>query len=307
MKKSYFTFTLLFFLALSSNVLASEKKGKILYEKNTLYQYLVVLEDPERNERYVYNSKRDYVQGGVSLVKPDSLLFEYTRISFISLAFLDRRPEDVLFVGLGAGAMPRYFNKYYPDVNTEVVEIDPDMFDVAKKYFQFKETPKMKVYIKDGRMFVKRAKKKCDMIFLDAYQSDHIPFHMTTIEFLREVKKILKDGGVVVSNVTSPFKNKFFYSMIETYKKAFSHLYIFRARNASNYVFIATDSDEKLDGDIITKRAQRLQEEMKFDMDLIKISFLYGYSDEFEWEGDLLTDDFAPVNLYKHMRVRGND
>jgi spermidine synthase len=306
LKKSYYFITLLIFLALSSNVFATEKKGTTLFEKNSLYQYLVVSEDPERNERYVYNSRRDYVQGGISLVKPDSLLFEYTRISFISLAFLDRKPEDVLFVGLGAGAMPRYFNRYYPDVNTEVVEIDSEMFDVAKKYFHFKETPKMKVYTQDGRMFIKRAKKKYDMIFLDAYQADYIPFHMTTIEFLAEVKKILKKGGVVVSNIVSPFKNKYYYSMIETYRKAFPHVYVFRGKT-KNFIFIASLSEEKMDEGDVMKRAKAVQKEKNFDIDLPMICTLYGYSDEFGWDGEILTDDFAPVNLYKHMRARDSD
>ena len=41
------------------------------------------------------------------------------------------------------------------------------------------------------------------MIFLDAYQNDYIPFHLTTLEFLKEVKSRLKEDGVVVSNILS--------------------------------------------------------------------------------------------------------
>ena len=86
---------------------ALEPSERVLFEKNSLYQYISVIEDTVKNERYIRNNKREISQGGIYLNAPDRLLFEYSQISFISLAFLDREPRDVLFVGLGAGAMPR--------------------------------------------------------------------------------------------------------------------------------------------------------------------------------------------------------
>ncbi len=281
---------------------SADKGEKRLYEKNSLYQYIVVAEDTKKQERYMYNSK--YVHAGMSLEDPDRLLFEYTRMSFISLAFLDRKPEDVLFVGLGAGSMPRYFNRYCPEVKTDVVEIDPEVVDVAKEYFYFQETPNMKVHVQDGRIFIKRTGNKYDMVFLDAYQTDHIPFHLTTVEFLREVRKKLKDGGVVISHVSSSSTNKFFYSMIKTYQEAFPHLYVFKGRSRNNFVFIATDDNDKLQENDILKRAKEFHESKGFDFNLPMMAFLYGYSDEFEWGGEILTDDFAPVNLLRHMEVK---
>jgi spermidine synthase len=102
----------------------------------------------------------------------------------------------------------------------------------------------MKVHVDDGRLFVKRIKKKYDWIILDAYQNDYIPFHLTTLEFLKEVKSRLKDDGVVVSNITSQFRNKFFDSMVMTYKKAFPHLYVFKGKKSSNFIFVATASSK---------------------------------------------------------------
>lgn len=293
------------FLALSPwPSLAGETSEKILYQKNSVYQYIAVVEDTAKKERYIINMKRDYNQGGISVDAPDELLFEYTQMSFISLAFLDREPDEVLFVGLGAGSMPRYFNRHYPGVSVDVAEIDPDILDVAKRYFHYKETPEMKVHISDGRVFIKRARKKYDIVFLDAYQNDYIPFHLTTVEFLREVKSKLSRDGVVVSNITSPFRNKFFYSMIETYKKEFPHLYIFKGEKSANYIFVAAQSGRKKDSSKISKRAKKIQEEKKLDFDLHRVGWaLYGYYTEYDMGGKVLTDDFAPVNLYRHMRA----
>lgn len=283
-----------------SVVEASEKK---LFVKNSLYQYIAVIEDTVKGERYIFNSKRDYLQGGISVHEPDKLLLEYYRMSFIALAFMERHPQNALFVGLGAGAMPRYFHRYYPDAEIDVVEIDPDILDVAGKFFFFRETPRMRVHLHDGRIFIKRTKTTYDIIFLDAYQNDYIPFHLTTVEFLREIKKKLNDGGVVVSNITSPFRNKFFDSMIETYKKEFPHLYIFKGRKSNNYIFIALKENRKKESTDIFVQAEKIHSIKRFDFSLPEVNMHYGYYSDYDLhDAKVLTDDFAPVNIYKQIR-----
>lgn len=297
-------FMMFLLLALPPAVQAESSAQKKLYEKESLYQYIAVIEDLEKKERYIFNNKRSYMQGGMHVDAPDKLLFEYTQMAFIGLAFLEKEPGDALFIGLGAGAMPRYFNRFYPAVTADVVEIDPDIADVAKRFFHFRETNAMRVHIADGRMFIKRAKKKYDIIFLDAYQTDFIPFHLTTVEFLREVSRSLKDGGVVVSNIVSPTKNKFFYSMIRTYTEAFPHLYIFKGKRSKNFIFVATRNKTGKTEEAVAANAKKIQSYRKFDFSLPEISASYAYSSEYAKKAELLTDDFAPVNIYQHMEVK---
>ncbi|MBI5633174.1 MAG: fused MFS/spermidine synthase [Nitrospirae bacterium] len=282
---------------------ALEPSEKLLFEKNSLYQYIQVIEDTAKKERYVRNQKREFTQGGIYVNAPDKLLLEFTQMSFVSLAFLDRDPKAVLFVGLGAGAMPKYFARRYPDANIDIAEIDPDMLAVAQKYFYFKENEGMKVHVDDGRLFVKRTKKKYDWIILDAYQNDYIPFHLTTLEFLEEVRSKLKENGVVVANITSSFRNKFFDSMVMTYKKAFPHLAIFRGKTSGNFIFVATTGSIMKDKENVVVRARKIQSDRKFDVDLAEIASRHEDSLPYEWEGaKILTDDFAPVNLYQHQK-----
>lgn len=294
---------LLVLITLTGQSPALESGEKLLFEKNSLYQYISVVEDPARKERYIRSQKREYVQGGIHLSDPERLLLEFTQMCFISLAFLDGDPKDVLFVGLGAGAMPKYFSVRYPEALIDIAEIDPDMFSVAQKYFYFKENERMKVHVDDGRLFVKRAKKKYDWIILDAYQNDYIPFHLTTLEFLKEVKARLKENGVVAANITSPFKNKFFDSMVMTYKKAFPHLVIFKGRQSANFIFVATTGRTVKNKDSIEAGTRRIQAARKFDIDLEGFASRYEHSETYEWGGaKVLTDDFAPVNLYQHQK-----
>jgi spermidine synthase len=276
-----------------------------LYEKNSLYQFIMVDEDLKGKERYILvNTKKNRPQGGILIKDPDQLLFEYTRMAFTSLAFLDREPEDVLFVGLGAGVMPRYFNKHYPDAIVDAVEIDPEMFEVAKKYFYFQEKPNMKVHIQDGRIYLKRTRNKYDMIFLDAYRGEHIPFHLTTVEFLREIKKKLKEGGVVVANILSSSNNKFFWSMVRTYKEEFKTLEIFEGEgeDSANFIFIAAVGETSMEEADLLARAGSIQSAKGMDIDLRRTPWAYGKRG-FERDSKVLTDDFAPVNLYKEMEI----
>lgn len=290
-------------MIIPTRVFSLEPSEKLLFEKNSLYQYISVVEDTSKKERYVRNQKREFAQGGIYVNAPDKLLFEFTQMGFVSLAFLDRDPKDVLFVGLGAGAMPKYYTGRYPDAVIDIAEIDPDMVAVAQKYFYFKENEKMKVHVEDGRLFVKRTKKKYDWIILDAYQNDYIPFHLTTLDFLREVKSRLKDDGVVVANITSPYRNKFFDSMVMTYKKAFPHLAIFKGKKSANFIFVATAGIKIRDKDSVEARARKIQSARKFDIDLADLASRYEPSDAYEWVGaKVLTDDFAPVNLYQHQK-----
>jgi spermidine synthase len=283
-----------------SEGVAQQTSEKMLYEKNSLYQYIRVIEDIEKKERYLLNSKRSEMQGGIYVATPEKLHCEYTQLSFISLTFLNRSPEDVLFIGLGAGSMPGYFSKYYPKANIDIVEIDPEILKVAKEFFDFRESANMNLHISDGRVFVKRTPKKYDLIFLDEYQSGHIPFHLTTVEFLKEVKSKLNDGGVVVSNIIADRKNKFFLSMIKTYIKEFPHLYNFKGRTSDNYIFVATTNGAKKEQINVWMDASRLLDTKKLDIDLpLFAQDSYGYYTDFEMAANILTDDYAPVNLLR--------
>ena len=86
----------------------------------------------------------------------------------------------MLLIGLGGAAIPKFLARHYPDIELHIVEIDPDVVQVARKYFSFQPTERMKVFVADGRLFLTQTQERYDVILLDAYSSDTIPFHLTT-------------------------------------------------------------------------------------------------------------------------------
>ena len=158
--------------------------------------------------------------GGHIPGQPERLVLPYFRCSAAALAFVDS-PTAYLFIGLGMGAVPSFFRTVQPDSEMDVVEIEPAVRDVAKEFFGLIEDDRLRVHIMDGREYVKTTRRKYDVVFLDAYQDVFIPPHLTTLEFMREVRAILKPGGVVVSNLWGSTVNPLFDSCVATLAEAF--------------------------------------------------------------------------------------
>jgi len=278
--------------------------SRTIHEEHSLYQFIRVEEDLFSGERLLYTSAgRKVKQGGIRIKDPDELLFEYNRLAFSGLAFLEKDPARVLFVGLGAGTMPRFFTGHYPEAFVDVVELDPAMLKVARQYFHFSERGRMKVHLMDGRTFIKKTGARYDMIFLDAYRGEQIPFHLTTAQFLKEVKACLKEGGVVVSNILSEAKNRYFWSMVRTYRQEFGSLFIFKGEWSGNHIFVAMEEEIPFDQNVFLERAKTIQSEKGMEIDLARSPWDY-YDEKRMREAKILTDDFAPVNILKNREVQ---
>ena len=158
---------------------------KILYQKASAYSTIVVSED-EQGLRTLRFGEDGVRQSVVKLDDPDHLELGYSRAMPAAMALVDK-PERVLIVGLGGGTIPRLLHSHFPQLGIDVVEIDPDVVAVAKQYFGFQEDERMRAYVDDGRRFIAQHRNHYDVIFLDAFSADSIPYHLATREFLLEV------------------------------------------------------------------------------------------------------------------------
>jgi spermidine synthase len=251
--------------------MSKTRQETVVFSRDTRHHHaLVVADNPRREERYLYSARKEAMQGGISLSDPDALILEYNRAAFVSLAFLEKDPAAALFVGIGAGAMPRYFQRHYPRARVDVVEVDPDVVEVAKEFFFFRETGRMRVHVADGRRYIEETSALYDMVFLDAYLGDAIPRHLATAEFLAQARDILTDRGVLVSNVISGRGNRHFQSMLETHARVFPHLYVFRCPWSGNHILVASRDARKRTQGEIRRRSQRLMGRKELGLDLLK-------------------------------------
>jgi spermidine synthase len=272
---------------------------KVIFEKESPY-HRVCVEENEDSCRKLCFGKYHGVQSLVRVGHPEDLIIEYNRLAFVSFAFMDSIPRDVLAVGLGGGSIPMFIRRFFPDTHIETVEIDPVVIQAAHDYLGFIPDEKVQIFNLDGRVFLKRTTKMYDIIILDAYNDATIPFHLTTREFFTIVKNHLKPGGVVVSNVWAPAMDDFFYSMIATYRSVFDQVCLFETEIGGNLIFVASLDTTPFSKDALATRAEALMKEnnLPFDLAAMVHSRYLGIPADTS-KGFVLTDDHAPVDLLR--------
>ncbi len=276
----------------------------VRYDRESRYYRIRVVDYPDEGRRCLHFSKTRGIQSSMRLDDPTALDLEYSRSIMAALA-LHPDPKDVLLVGLGGASIPKFINTHWPEIRLDIVEIDPDVVNVCQTYFHFKGAPGMRVIVMDGRMYLKRSRKDYDVILLDAYAADHIPFHLTTREFVRLVRGHLKAGGVAVSNLWEYGTNRFYYAELRTFQETFPQTYLFEAGASGNVLVFSTVKDERVSRATWIARARALAEGKDLGFDLPGL-----VRDEYEvLTGRLirerpLTDDMAPVGTLRHEHPR---
>jgi spermidine synthase len=192
---------------------------------------------------------------------------------------------------------------YFPAAVVDVVEIDPKIQKVAAQFFGFREDDKLKVHIADGRVFIKEQFRrqpvpKYDIIILDAFNSDYIPFHLMTKEFLEEVKNVLVEDGVVVANVF--YNNRLFDAEFKTFLSVFGRCQVFLGAYSVNAMLVSPGpAGMTLTVEQALGRAKTLQSRYPFAFDLSMVASRLRPGMRADTRAKVLTDDLAPVNTLR--------
>jgi spermidine synthase len=185
------------------------------------------------------------------------LELRYAPGMFVGLAFCSR-PQRILIVGVGGGTLPMFLHKHFPQTAIDAVDIDPDVIQVARDYFGLQVDQQLRAHASDGRKFIEQCRDPYDIIMLDAFSNDEIPFSLATREFLQAVRRAVTPDGVVVGNVWGRYSNKLYDDMVRTYQEVFDELYILDIRGAGNQILLALPRRLHLSREDLTRRAQTL-------------------------------------------------
>jgi spermidine synthase len=176
--------------------------GSLLYEKESAYNYIQVVQDGTRTElilnegqaiHSIYDSQSNLTHG----------YWDYLLLadSFRPAQAAPATPRSVAFLGLAAGTGAREYRLAFGDqIQITGVEIDPDILAVGHRYFHLADARAQEV-VADARYWLDTQAGHYDVIVLDAYRQPYIPFHLTTREFFQQVRAHLNPGGVVAVNV----------------------------------------------------------------------------------------------------------
>lgn len=292
--------TKLFFLIMFPSALAfNEIYGYMMFRAFELHDI-----DTHYNRLQIYNTndKRTNQPIRVLITDPlstqsamfldsDELALNYSKYYHL-LRYYKPDFEDSLIIGGAAYSFPKEYLRTYPGKNLDVVEIDPQMTEIARKFFRLQNNPNLNIIHEDGRIFLNKNEKKYDAIFVDAFNSMYsIPFQLTTSEAVQRMNASLKDDGVVLLNMVSAVEGKgamFLQAEYKTFAENFPRVEVFRAEPekalnvTQNLILVAAKTD---------KTAHAPDE---------KISALLKnkYENSIDSNLPVLTDDFAPVEYY---------
>lgn len=262
---------------------------KVLWEKESPYNSILVTEY-ERGLRTLFFEKGGARQSVVKPGDPDHIELPYARTMMAAIAVVEE-PRRVLVVGLGGGTIPSFLHKHYPQTIIDVVDIDPDVVDAAKKFFGFTVSPTMRAYVRDGRGFIEECKGLYDIIFLDAFGSDNIPYHLATREFLTAVRQALKPQGIVAGNIWSSSSNPLHDAMVRTYQEVFESVYLLDVQGAGNEIILAVPRKYHISREELARRSQAISQAKGFRFDLGEdIKYGYQHLQEKDPRAQVLTD-----------------
>jgi spermidine synthase len=275
----------------------SEYESKVLLEKESLYHYILVTEEGGIRRLRFRRSGSEYEESAINIRQPLQFEMYYYNLMFAGFAHKPD-PKRILFIGLGGGTVPMAIHHYFPKVPIDNIELDPDVVSVAKKYFGFREDGLMKVYVRDGRVQVRRLlrdKMKYDIIFMDTFRGGYIPYHLTTKEFMECLKGLLRSDGVVVSNLRSGFESYHYHR--RTFDAVFSNQYSYGSNG--NVIVVVDAREKRLTQKDLLAAAPRLQRDKQFTIDLPAIIEEGGMQNGYVRKGPILTDDYAPTDVLR--------
>jgi spermidine synthase len=170
----------------------------LLFETESAYQYVRVVQTDDGKREMELNegvSQQSVWRAGTVLTGGEWDMF------LVAPPLLARPLRDVLVVGNAGGTIPRAYAELYPSAHVDGVEIDPAVTLAARQYMGLDAIPNLHVYADDGRGYLRSTSKQYDLIIVDAYREEYVPFYMATQEFFRLVQSHLRAGGAVALNV----------------------------------------------------------------------------------------------------------
>lgn len=267
----------------------------VVHRSDGLYSQLLVYEiGDERN--IVRALKQDTNNSSATHLSSYDLIFGYTQFSEFYFR-LKPDTENFLMIGAGTYSVPRTLVARNPQIEVTVSELEPTLLPLAQQYFDLHDVSRIHTEFVDGRVLLTRSTTTYDIIFGDAFGTDHsIPAHLATREFFIELKKDLAPEGIFMLNYIGTLNTEaptLTGSLLKTLQSVFPNIKMYAFEKETplerqNIMFIARNG-------IMPINLEGAQIRLAYGKHL-SVSDMEVSLSQFESEAEyLLTDDHAPI------------
>jgi len=258
-------------------------------DAETAYACVDIVEDPDRpggRSLYLDGLRNSYVD----LNDPTYLEFRYMQL--IEDVLVDFEPQgpggpiDTLTLGGAAFSIPRWIEATRPGSQNLALEIDKKVLEISQEELGLVLTDSMQALVGDARLTIRDVEPESyDLVFGDLFAGLTLPWHLTTVEFLTDVKATMRPGGLMIANVVDGGEGNFIKAELASWAELFDHIAMIGPPGGFSDVGrnvillgsdnpIATPTVDPEDGEWFDEAATR----------------------EFVGDTKPLTDDFAPVD-----------
>lgn len=279
-------------LVVLAAALSSARAETMLEERESLYNNIYVTERAGNIVMSFGRNKRYFTESVYDPTDDLALPVVYTRYMTAALAYAPHAAR-IAEIGFGGGRTIWYLHKHLPDATLLSVELDADVVDLAKKYFGIREGGNFSIAVKDGRLFLANGTERYDVILVDAYRGSFVPFHLLTREFYEAAKARLAPNGVLAQNIEPT--TMLFEAAVLTLKAVFENIDLYEAQG--NVVAIAYGGERKSQAEL-KAAARALDDRYGLKYPLRRMVDNRQVLTRLP-QGDVLTDDFAPVETLK--------
>jgi spermidine synthase len=187
----------------------------------------------------------------VDLDDPRRLDFEYMRWmgDVLDLAAEAGARLRVVHLGGGGCTMARYVAATRPGSRQDVVEIDPDVARASQDVLGRPRGARVRVHVDDGRARLARLPSVGrDAVIRDAFDGANVPDHLCTVEFVRDVARVLTPAGVYLANIADRPPLRFARAEAATALEVFAHVALvaepaqLKGRRYGNVVLVASSA-----------------------------------------------------------------
>ncbi|CAN5693868.1 fused MFS/spermidine synthase [soil metagenome] len=270
-------------------------KTNDLHDVDTEYSRVQIFKTKDNNGKTIRAMAIDpfFIQTGTFL-DSDELVFDYARYYHLIRHFKPNF-QNTLMIGGAGYSFPKDYLRKYPNAKIDVVEIDPQMTEIARKYFRLQDNPRLDIIHRDGRIFLNQAQdNQYDAVLMDAFGSlFSVPFQLTTLEAVQQINRVLKDDGIVIFNLGGAISgdaSKFLQAEYKTYAQVFPRVFLFKVN--SEY------TDSQLQNLIIVACKTECPATLQSSDTEISYLLAHLYSKNLLINVETLTDDLAPVEYY---------
>lgn len=271
-------------------------RAHALYDIDTEYSRVQVFQtiEPKSGRKFQAMATDPYFVQSAMFLDGDDPVFEYSPYYHLVRHFKPDHKQTLMIGGAGY-TFPKEYLRTYPNTRIDVVEIDPKMTEIARRFFRLEDDPRLKISHEDGRTYLNRAEAgSYDAVLMDAFGSlFSVPYQLATLEAVRQIHRVLKDDGIVIFNLGSAIRgpgSRFLQAELATYRQVFPHVYLFKVN--------AGYTDEQLQNLIIVANKSATAPSLQTSDQEIAQLLTNIYTKDLPLNLDILTDDLAPVEYY---------